>query len=157
MGLLDSITGQVLGSLTQGGEGGHAGLIAVLGGMLNNPQTGGLAGLISAFERNGLGDVVASWVGTGQNLPVSADQLQSVLGSEQIQAIAQQLGFNPQQLLGHLTELLPQMVDGLTPGGVVPDAGSMATAQPGASDGDISSELSGALGGLLGSLRGPAT
>ncbi|MEY2842765.1 MAG: hypothetical protein RI920_802, partial [Pseudomonadota bacterium] len=76
MGLLDSIAGQVLGSLGNGGAANSApgGLMDVVGNLLNNQQ-GGLSGLISAFEQNGLGNVVASWVGTGQNLPISAEQL----------------------------------------------------------------------------------
>jgi uncharacterized protein YidB (DUF937 family) len=134
MGLLDSIAGQVLDSLSNSGGGQHAGLIEVIGGLVNNPQTGGLQGLISSFEQNGLGDVVASWVGTGQNLPISAEQLQSVLGNEQVQAIAQKLGFTPQEVSGHLAELLPQVIDKLTPGGTVPEGGE--------------------LGGLLGMLKG---
>jgi uncharacterized protein YidB (DUF937 family) len=105
----------------------------VVGNLLNNQQ-GGLTGLISAFEQNGLGSVVASWVGTGQNLPISAEQLQSVLGNEQVQAIAQQLGFSTQDVSAHLANLLPQVVDKLTPDGSVPEGN--------------------AIGGLMGALKG---
>jgi uncharacterized protein YidB (DUF937 family) len=104
-----------------------------VGNLLNNQQ-GGLSGLISAFEQNGLGNVVASWVGTGQNLPISAEQLQSVLGNEQVQAIAQKLGFSTQDVSAHLANLLPQVVDKLTPGGTVPEGN--------------------AVGGLMGALKG---
>jgi uncharacterized protein YidB (DUF937 family) len=100
MGLFDSIAGQVLGSLTQGG-GEHGGLLEAVGG------------------------VIASWVGTGQNQPISPEQLQSVLGSQQVQALAQQLGFSPQDALGKLAEFLPQLVDKSTPGGVVPEGGAV--------------------------------
>jgi uncharacterized protein YidB (DUF937 family) len=135
MGLLDSIAGQVLGSLGNGGAANAApgGLMDVVGNLLNNQQ-GGLSGLISAFEQNGLGNVVASWVGTGQNLPISAEQLQSVLGNEQVQAIAQKLGFSTQDVSAHLANLLPQVVDKLTPGGTVPEGN--------------------AVGGLMGALKG---
>ena len=125
MGLLDSIAGQVLGSMSSSGDGRHAGLIEAIGGLVGNQQTGGLTGLISLFEQKGLGGVVASWVGTGQNLPISAEQLQSVLGNAQVQAIAQKLGFSPQEVSGHLAELLPQVVDKLTPNGTVPDGGAL--------------------------------
>ena len=137
MGLLDSIAGQVLGSLSNSGDGRHAGLLEAIGGLVNNPQSGGLQGLITAFEQNGLGGVIASWVGTGQNLPISAEQLQSVLGNEQVEALAQKLGFTPQEVSGHLAELLPQVVDKLTPEGTVPEGG--------------------ALGGLLGMLKGASS
>jgi uncharacterized protein YidB (DUF937 family) len=136
MGLLDSIAGQVLGSLGNGGATANAapgGLMDLVGNLLNNQQ-GGLTGLISAFEQNGLGSVVASWVGTGQNLPISAEQLQSVLGNEQVQAIAQQLGFSTQDVSAHLANLLPQVVDKLTPDGSVPEGNAM--------------------GGLMGALKG---
>jgi len=125
MSLLDSLAGQVLGSLSSSSGNPHAGLIGVIESMVNNPQTGGLSGLITAFEQKGLGGVAASWVGTGQNLPISADQLQSVLGSEQVQAIAQKLGLSPQEISGHLAELLPQVIDKLTPGGSVPQGGEI--------------------------------
>jgi uncharacterized protein YidB (DUF937 family) len=123
MGLFDSIAGQVLGSLTQAG-GQHGGLLEAVGGLINN-QPGGLQGLISAFEQQGLGGVIASWVGTGQNQPISPEQLQSVLGNQQVQALAQQLGFSPQDALGKLAEFLPQLVDKSTPGGVVPEGGAV--------------------------------
>ncbi len=135
MGLLDSIAGQVLGSLGNGGASNAApgGLMDVVGGLLNN-HPGGISGLITTFEQNGLGHIVASWVGTGQNLPISADQLQSVLGNEQVQAIAQKLGLSTQDISSHLANLLPQVVDQVTPGGTVPEGN--------------------ALGGLLGALKG---
>lgn len=59
-----------------------------MGGLINKPQAGGLTGLIKSFEQNGLGGGVASWVGTGQNLPISPAQLQGVIGSAQVQEIA---------------------------------------------------------------------
>ena len=92
---------------------------------MNNPETGGLSGLITTFEQKGFGGVIATWVSTGQNLPISAEQLQSVLGSEQVQAMAQKLGFSPQEVSGHLAELLPQVIDKLTPSGSVPQSGDL--------------------------------
>lgn len=123
MGLLDSIVGQVAGSLGGGAAGQQGGLLEAVTGLINNPQTGGLQGLIQSFEQQGLGHVISSWIGTGQNLPISAEQLQSVLGNEQVQAIAQKLGLSPQDISSHLSQLLPQVVDKVTPDGTVPRGG----------------------------------
>lgn len=80
MGLLDQLAGQVLGSLAGGAQGGgQSPLIQLVLNLIQNSE-GGLGGLLSKFNQAGLGDQVASWVGTGQNLPVSADQLGQVLG-----------------------------------------------------------------------------
>ena len=93
MGLLDSVLGMVAGG-QQGG--GNAALISAVVGMLaNNGQGGGgggLADILGKAQQAGLGDVVSSWIGTGQNMPISADQLHNVLGSDAIANIAQQLG-----------------------------------------------------------------
>ena len=127
MGLLDNLAGQVLGSLASStGSVQGGGLLDAIGGLVNQ-HPGGLAGLISAFERGGLGAVAASWVGTGANLPISPEQLQSVLGSEQLQSIAASLGFSPQQASSHLAELLPQVIDKLTPNGQLPAAGDLGS------------------------------
>jgi uncharacterized protein YidB (DUF937 family) len=130
MGLLDS----VIGGLT--GQGGGSGaLMNVVTGLLN--QNGGVAGLLQQFQSGGLGHLVESWISTGHNLPISADQLQSVLGSEKIQQLAAGLGIQPDQLSGHLAQLLPQVIDKLTPNGSLPA-------------GNIEQQLGGVLKGLLG-------
>jgi uncharacterized protein YidB (DUF937 family) len=143
MGLFDSIAGQVVGALSQGGNGNtnHAGLMDVVSSLINSPQTGGLQGLINQFQQGGLGSVVASWVGTGQNLPISGEQLQALLGNEQIQAMAQKLGISTQDVSAHLAQLLPQVVDHLTPTGEVP-AGGLA-------QGGLEDTLGGLLKGFL--------
>lgn len=126
MGLLDTLAGQVLGSLSGEGANRPAGLADAILAMVNDPQSGGLRGLVGAFEQQGLGGIVSSWIGTGQNQPVSAEQVQSALGSEQVDAIAQKLGISSQETSGHLAELLPQIVDKLTPNGTVPEGGDLA-------------------------------
>ncbi len=148
MGLLDNI----LGAMTGGNDdaqnaasagGGHP-LVAALGGLLQ--QNGGLQGLIGQFSQKGLGDIVGSWVGMGENKPVSADQLQSVLGNEQIAGLASKLGIDPQQAAGMLSEHLPKIVDKLTPTGQVEEGadaqGGLAAMLPGL--------LQSGLGGLFG-------
>ena len=98
---------------------------------------GGLDKLISKFASKGLGDVIGSWVSTGKNLPVSGDQLQSVLGKDTINNLASKLGMDKGALTSQLTNLLPNVVDKLTPDGKVPE-------------GDIMSKGMDILGGLLG-------
>ena len=131
MGLLDSVLGSVLGGGQQPQQqgGGAAVLISILASMLANNQRGsagglgGLAGLAEQFQRGGLGDVMNSWIGTGQNQPISPDQLGGVLGSDLIGELTQRTGMGQGDLLGQLSQVLPQMVDRATPEGRIPDGG----------------------------------
>ena len=118
MGLLDSIAGAV------GGQEQNS-VISQVMGLINNPNGGGLAGLLEQFKAGGLGHLADSWVGTGQNLPISAEQVQGVLGSERVQQMAAKVGISPEMLSGQLAKLLPQAVDKVTPDGTVPDAGTL--------------------------------
>lgn len=120
MGLLDSVVGSLAAGNAQGGNG----LLDVVMQLVNN-QPGGLAGLVQSFQQGGLGEVVNSWVSTGQNLPISADQIGAVLGGGQLQNIAAQLGVSPEQASGSLAELLPRVVDQLTPNGQLPQGGDL--------------------------------
>lgn len=132
MGLLDGILKAVVSG--KGGGSQQDMLMSVVGSLLQGQ--GGLSGLVNNFSKAGLGDVVNSWVSTGQNAPVSASQLSQVLGSGQIEQIAKQLGMNSGQAGDLLSKYLPQVVDKLTPNG-----------QVGANQsGDM---LQSALGGLL--------
>jgi uncharacterized protein YidB (DUF937 family) len=134
MGLLDSVMGAVMGQVQQQG-----GVAAVLGELLaNDGAGGGLRGLVEKFNEAGLGEVVGSWIGKGDNLPVSADQLKEVLGGDLLGKLAGQLGVDPAQASGQLADLLPGLVDQLTPQGVAPENGL----------GDAG-DLMGMLGGLL--------
>lgn len=120
MGLLDSVVGSLAAGNAQGGNG----LLDVVMQLVNN-QPGGLAGLVQSFQQGGLGEVVNSWVSTGQNLPISADQIGAVLGGGQLQNIAAQLGVSPEQASGSLADLLPRVVDQLTPNGQLPQGGDL--------------------------------
>ena len=125
MGLLDSIVGQVTsaigGTATDALPATHPGLIDVVTSLLgNNSQAGGLPGLVGAFEQQGLGHVISSWIGTGENLAITPDQVQTVLGEPHIQAVAQKLGLSTTDVANQLAGLLPQAVDKVTQGGVVP-------------------------------------
>ena len=120
MGLLDG----VLKSVTEkflGGEGSNP-LLEMVGNLLSGPQSGGLSGLIQTFNSKGLGNVISSWVGTGENLPISGQQIQEVLGREQIQQMAEKLGTSKEEVSGGLASLLPQIIDKLTPNGSVPES-----------------------------------
>ena len=96
-------------------------MVSTIMQMINN-QPGGLSGVVQQFHDKGLGSLVSSWVGTGQNLPISADQLQHVLGSEQVKELAAKAGVSPDVASSHLAELLPMLIDRLTPNGQVPQA-----------------------------------
>jgi uncharacterized protein YidB (DUF937 family) len=134
MGLLDSVVGGMLGG---GGGGGNSQLLQIIMGMLTNQGgggvggsgsgglggiggSGGLAGLVQQFQRGGLGDVAASWISTGPNQPVSGEQLQGVFGNDTIAQIAQQLGMSQGDTANQLSQVLPQVVDKLTPNGELP-------------------------------------
>lgn len=124
MGLFDQVTGAITGATDTASEEGNS-LLATVMQLVNNPQTGGLAGLVQSFQKGGLAEIANSWVSTGQNLPVSSAQIQSVLGSEQVSRIAGKLGISSDQASGQIAEFLPQIVDKLTPNGSIPEGGDL--------------------------------
>lgn len=89
-------------------------------GLINDPQMGGISGLIEKFTESGLGAQVTSWIGTGENLPITAEHIQAALGSSFIQDIASKFGVNTTDLSSSLASLIPQVVDKLTPDGQIP-------------------------------------
>lgn len=130
MGLFDSIAGQVAqqaASALSGnpGAGGNQ-IMSMLTGLLSNPEIGGIGGLVSAFQKNGLGDVVASWISNNTNLPISADQIQSALGQGPLQDVASKMGLSSGDVASALSERLPGLVDQLTPNGQLPSGDLMA-------------------------------
>ena len=134
MGLLDSVMGAVAGQLQQ-----HGGMSQVLSDLLaNNSASGGLNGLTEKFNQAGLGNIISFWIGSGQNLPISADQIANVLGRGNLGHIASQLGIDPAQASSQLSHILPSLIDQLTPGGTAP-AGGLGN----------SGDLAGMLGSLL--------
>jgi uncharacterized protein YidB (DUF937 family) len=127
MGLLDSVVGMLAGG--QGGAGGgNAALLNAVVGMLANGgqaggQGGGLGAILANAQQAGLGDVVGSWIGKGQNMPISADQLGSVLGSDTLSNLANQLGMSHGDAASQISQILPDVVDRLTPHGQAPQGG----------------------------------
>lgn len=112
MGLFDSILSAITGN--SGNAEGHP-----IGDALQSllAQNGGIQGLMNKFSQGGLGDVFSSWIGMGENKSISADQIQGLLGSEQLQGLASKLGVDPSQASGFLADYLPKIVDKMTPSG----------------------------------------
>lgn len=108
MGLLDGLIGGAVG----------AGVITAVNGLIE--KHGGLQGIVAQFQQQGLGPTIQSWVGNGENLPISPDQVHQALGADTIQQLAAKLGVPPDQLAAKLSEILPQAIDKMTPGGKVP-------------------------------------
>ncbi|HEV3205589.1 MAG TPA: YidB family protein [Terriglobales bacterium] len=121
MSFLEDMAGKEFGSMLSSSSNP---LAAAVMQMINN-QPGGLSGLVQQFHDKGMGGLVSSWVSTGQNLPISADQIQNVLGSEQVKELAAKAGISPDVVSSHLAQLLPMLVDKLTPNGQVPQTSSL--------------------------------
>ena len=109
MGLFDGILGGVLG----------AGAVALVTKYVN--QNGGLQGVVDQFQKQGLGGIVNSWIGTGENEPVTADQVTQAVGADKIGEMAKEAGVEPKILAGQLAEHLPTAIDKVTPDGKLPD------------------------------------
>jgi uncharacterized protein YidB (DUF937 family) len=106
MGLLDDAIGAARGALLEGSENTAQG---ILGNVLQNSSLGGLNGLMGQLGQSGLGHLVTSWTGDGQNQPISVDQLKAALTPEHIQEIASALGMDANGALAHLAEHLPML------------------------------------------------
>ena len=126
MGLLDDVFSNAAG-VAPAKEGSQTPLASAVLSLLSN-QGGGISGLVQQFTAQGLGHVVDSWISTGQNLPISPEQLQTVLGSEKIGVIAAKAGVSPETAQNGLAQILPQLVDHLTPNGEVPQGDLMSKA-----------------------------
>jgi len=131
MGLFD----EVLSMAGVGGSQQHGNAVSAIMDYINSPQVGGISGLQQKFQEKGMGGVISSWIGTGENQPISADQLQNVLHSDALQAAAQKFGIDPSNLTGMMSQLLPHVVDKLTPNGQVPEPGMLGQLMKGLSAG----------------------
>jgi uncharacterized protein YidB (DUF937 family) len=137
MGLLDGLIGSVLGSMlggnqrqdplgsvlsgVGGGAQGQSGNLLLQLALSMLQQNGGLEGILGRFREGGLAQQADSWVGTGQNMGISADQLQQVFGSSTISDLASRLGMSEQQAGSEMAHLLPEVINQLTPEGQVPE------------------------------------
>jgi uncharacterized protein YidB (DUF937 family) len=110
MGLLDGLIGGVVG----------AGMMSAVSSLIE--QHGGVQGIVSQFEKNGLGPTIHSWISTGPNQPISTDQVHQVLGPDLMQQLSQKTGMPVQDLAQKISEFLPQAIDKMTPDGTIPKA-----------------------------------
>ena len=110
MGMFDGLLGGIVG----------AGMVTVVNGIIE--KHGGLQGLVSEFEKNGLGPTVKSWVGTGPNQPISPEEVHRTLGPDLLRALSEKSGLSVQDLAQKLSQVLPEAVDKLTPNGDIPKA-----------------------------------
>jgi uncharacterized protein YidB (DUF937 family) len=117
MGLLDSMENEAVTKVLGGSTNPMA---ASLLHMIQN-QPGGLQGMVQSFHDKGLSGLVSSWVGGGQNMPVSADQIHQVFGSDQVKALAEKAGVSPDMATAAIAGILPSLIDKLTPNGAVPE------------------------------------
>lgn len=122
MSLMDQL-GQTVGGML-GGSSNQNPLMQALTGLLGqNSPVGGLTGLVQTFQKNGLGDIVNSWVGTGKNLPVTPQQIQQGLGGDLLSQLATKAGISTDAAGAQLAGLLPDLVDKLTPTGKIEAGG----------------------------------
>lgn len=124
MGLFDTVAAKVLGAAT--GQQQSAGALGAIQALIE--QSGGITGLVKAFEAKGLGGLVQSWVGTGSNQTVSPVQIQAVLGHEKIQALAEKTGLSTEVLATQIAQHLPKMIDLLSPKGQLPASNGLGGA-----------------------------
>jgi len=104
MGILDGVFGGVVG--------------AVLTDVLR--RSGGVQGVVNQFEKQGFGPTVRSWVSTGPNQPIAPEHVEQVLGSDVLEQMSSKTGMSVAELKQKLAEVLPQAIDKMTPGGVIP-------------------------------------
>jgi uncharacterized protein YidB (DUF937 family) len=123
--MLDKLLSQARQGMLGGQQQAANPMMQMLASMLGNgSQFGGLAGLLQQFQKAGLGDQAASWVSTGQNLPISPEQLMKVFGGDQMQQMASSVGLDTSAFGGQMSQMLPQVIDMMTPNGELPAAGA---------------------------------
>jgi uncharacterized protein YidB (DUF937 family) len=108
MGMFDGLLGGIVG----------AGMVSVVNGILE--KHGGLQGVVSQFERNGLGPTVQSWVSTGPNQTISSQDVSKALGPDLLRQLSEKSGLSMQDLTQRLAQVLPEAVDKMTPNGTIP-------------------------------------
>lgn len=128
MGLLETLSQQVKGAIGDKSS-DPSGLVAGVLDAIQSKGTGGLGSLVQDFHDKGLGNVVSSWIGTGPNQPITAAQVESVLGTDRVRTIAGKLGLPPAAVTTGLAAVLPHVIDKLTPEGRVPAGGVSNTSR----------------------------
>lgn len=126
MGLFDKVAEMAAGVM--GGQGGNGALISGLVGLLGQ-QEGGLQGLMAKAQQLGLGDIVQSWVGTGQNEAIAPAQVSELLGPDTVSQLAEKVGVSSPEVSQQLSDLLPGLIDKISPNGQLPTGGIADIAQ----------------------------
>lgn len=121
MGLFD----QVVSALGGGESDSQGNLLQTIMHFVNSPEIGGLSGLLQTLREGGLGDIVNSWLSEGPNLPISAEQIQAVLGGSALQGLAAKLGVTQDQASASLAQTLPQVVTTMASVEATPEAGGV--------------------------------
>ena len=129
MGMLDGLIGSALGGMMGAGGSGQAQSPLLQIALQLLQQNGGVAGVLDKFRQGGYADQADSWQSAGQNMPLSGNALQEVLGSGTIGQIAGQLGMSHGDAAGGLAQMLPQLIDQFTPNGEIPDNHNDVVAQ----------------------------
>ena len=145
MGLLDGLIGNVLGSALGGSQRqdplgqilgglggasrGQSGNLLLQAALLLLQQNGGLEGVLGRFRQGGLGQQADSWVGTGQNMNISPNELQQIFGSSTLRDLASQLGLPQEQTGSTMAQVLPELINQMTPQGQVPTNGDEEIAE----------------------------
>jgi uncharacterized protein YidB (DUF937 family) len=118
MSFLDNLT-QMASQHFGGEDAGAAGHVMA---MINSPEIGGVSGLVQKFHENGLGEMANSWVANGDNQAAAAEHIEEVLGQDRVAEVAARMGMSPDDAKAKLAQLLPQVVNHMTPNGQVPQA-----------------------------------
>ena len=121
--MFESIINEAREKFNLGGKSGT--LLSALLAMMTDGTRGGLTGFLERFNRVGLGDTASSWVNSGTNTPLSNEQLESALGSDTLNEIANRTGTDNQTAVSASAYLIPRIIDNLTPDGVIPESGDM--------------------------------
>lgn len=123
MGLLDRTFDMLGNNQPQDLHSGPRLLQAALSLLVDNGQNSGLRGLVDRFQEAGLGNTISSWIGSGENVPITPEQVRQALGDGQLQQVSEETGLPQDETAQRLSELLPTLVDKLTPAGHIPQGG----------------------------------
>ncbi len=137
MGLLDGLLSSLLGGLSNNQQ---SSLMSAVSGLVTGND--GIGGLLQKFSANGLGDLMKGWVSSGPNPPATPQHIEQVFGPDQLRQIASQTGIDPSQISAQIAQILPQVVDKLTPNGQPIEGAQL--------QGGLASLLQGGLGKLFG-------
>ena len=123
MSIFDQILSSVASHFSDSEKG--SALFKLVIELINKPEIGGISGGVKLFQEKGLDGIISSWIGTGENLPISSEQIKQVLGSDTLDKISNNTSLPVQNISSDLAQLLPKVIDLLTPNGQVPDANNL--------------------------------